>query len=377
MNAFVRYIDLQGVLLRRTAMMLSILLLSYTPMIGANAHQVALRDQGPIILAQATPNPQPGPAPQTAEQMSRQPLGALSDSGADGFWIGESDNGVRRAYNPQFAPLSSVPAIQPDAGFTRTGGDVIFVNGLQNKQSDAANAGQLIANKTGGNVRVFYNATQGLNDIPRAIGDNLNILGVSRTPATKSLGSTIYFTAKAGKALHIMSTSHGSILTRNALYIARERLLADFGYREIQFPGVEHGLNPTAYQQQLQTNNQAFIKSDAALRNIKIETFGSGTGKFDIPGPKFLHWVNTHDPVVDLSGISYQGNAAKLDSLDPGVKSVVYRFTSGTKGAQESHYMETYLPARIGAGSFDQIYDPNSGKSGNVTIVDRPGTKIY
>jgi hypothetical protein len=367
-------------------MMLSILLSSSTLLIGAETifranspkpAQVAPRDRSPVILAQATPNPQPGPAPQTPEQMSGQPLGALSDSGADGFWIGESSNGVRRAYNPQFAAMNSVPAIQPDAGFTRTGGVVIFVNGLQNKQSDAANAGQLIANKTGGDVRVFYNATQGLNDIPRAVGDNLNVLGVSRTSATKSLGSTIYFTAKAGNTLHIMSTSHGSILTRNALYIARERLLADFGYREIQFPGIEHGLNPTAYQQQLQTNNQAFIKSDTALRNIKVETFGSGTGKFDIPGPKYLHWVNTHDPVVDLSGISYQGNAAKLDSLEPGDKSVIYRFTSGTKGAQEAHYMETYLPARIGAGSFDQIYNPNSGKSGNVTIVDRPGTRIY
>ena len=337
---------------------------------------LARMSQPRIILAQATPNPQPGPAPRTPEEMSGLPLGSISDSGADGFWIGESDNGVRRAYNPQFAPLSSVPAIQPDAGFNRSGGSVIFVNGLQNTQAAAANAGQLIANKTGGDVRVFYNATQGLNDVPRAIGDNLNILGVSRTPATKSLGSTIYFTAKAGKPLHVMSTSHGSILTRNALYIARERLLADFGYKEIQFPGIAHGLNPTAYQAQLQTNSRAFTQSNAALRNIKIETFGSGTGKFDIPGPKYVHWTNTYDPVVELSGISYQGNAAKLDSLDPGEKSVVVRFSSGTPGAVEAHYMETYLPARINTGSFDQVYDANSGKSGNVTIVDRPGTKL-
>ncbi len=111
-------------------------------------------DERQALLAQV-PNPQPGPAPLTREQMNGLPLGSLNNGAVDGFWIGETGNGVRRAYDPGLTPMGAVPAIRPDAGFPRTGGSVIFVNGLNNDPAAAANAGQLSANKTGGDVRVF------------------------------------------------------------------------------------------------------------------------------------------------------------------------------------------------------------------------------
>lgn len=331
------------------------------------------------LLAQATPNPQPGPARPQPVPLSGQPLGTFSDSTVNGFWIGETSNGVRRAYDPRTTALGSVPAIRPDAGFARTGGSVIFVNGIANTQANAANAGQLIANKTGGDVRVMYNATQGtIQDVVRGAGDNFSTFGVNFQAPARALGSTIYHSARNGDSLHIMSNSHGSTLTRNALYLARDQLLKDFGYREIGLPGLEHALNKEAYFQQLRTNETAIARTNAALNNIKVETFGAAVGNFDVPGPKYLHWVNTNDPVVQGAGIDYQGNAAKVGSLNPGANSVVVRFTSGTNGDIKAHYLETYIPTRVGVGSFDQIYNRYSGNNGagSPTIVDLPGTRL-
>ena len=330
------------------------------------------------LIAQAVPNPQPGPARPAPQPLSGSPLGTFSDSTVDGFWIGESSGGVRRAYDPSTTSLGSVPAIRPDARFARTGGSVIFVNGIANTQAQAANAGQLIANKTGGDVRVLYNASQGWNDVPRAAGDNFSTFGVNFQPPARALGNTIYHSARNGQTLHIMSNSHGSTLTRNALYVARDQLLKEYGYREMQLPGLEHDLNRDAYFKQLQTNNDAVIKANAALSNIKVETFGAAVGNFDIAGPKYLHWVNTNDPVVQAAGIDYQGNAAKIGSLNPGANSVVVRFTSGTNGDIKAHYLETYIPTRVNTGGFDQIYNRNSGNNGNgsPSIVDLPGTRL-
>lgn len=330
------------------------------------------------LLAQAAPNPQPGPARPQPLPLSGQPLGTFGDSTVNGFWIGESPNGVRRAYEPRTTPLGSVPAIRPDAGFARNGGSVIFVNGIANTQAQAANAGQLIANKTGGDVRVLYNASQGINDVPRAAGDNFSTFGVNFQPPARALGNTIYHSALNGQPLHIMSNSHGSTLTRNALYLAREQLLTHYGYREMKFPGLEHDLNRDAYFQQLRTNNEAMARTNAALGNIKVETFGAAVGNFDVAGPKYLHWVNTNDPVVQAAGIDYQGNAAKVESLNPGANSVVVRFTSGTNGDIRAHYLETYIPTRVNTGSFDQIYNKYSGNNGagSPTIVDLPGTRL-
>lgn len=331
------------------------------------------------LLAQATPNPQPGPARPQAIPVSGQPLGTFSDSTVNGFWIGESANGVRRAYDPRTSALGSVPAIKPDAGFARTGGSVIFVNGIANSQANAANAGQLIANKTGSDVRVMYNATQGtIQDVVRGAGDNFSTFGVNFQAPARALGNTIYHSARNGQSLHIMSNSHGSTLTRNALYLARDQLLKDFGYREIGLPGLEHALNKDAYFQQLRTNETAIARTNEALNNIKVETFGAAVGNFDVPGPKYLHWVNTNDPVVQGAGIDYQGNAAKVGSLNPGANSVVVRFTSGTNGNIEAHYLETYIPKRVSVGSFDQIYNKYSGSNGagSPTIVDLPGTRL-
>ena len=324
------------------------------------------------LLAQV-PNPQPRPTPGARE--TGLPLGSLTTGQADGFWIGEDRGGIRRAYDPAVSSLGSVPAIRPDAGFQRSGGSVIFVNGLQNNQAQAANAGQLIANKTGGDVRVFFNASQGANDIPRAIGDNLNWLGVSRTPATNQLASTIATMAANGQSLHLMSTSHGSILTRNALYVAQEQLMTRYGYQEIKLPGLAAAVDPAGYQRQVQINSAAEAQTFRALQNIKIETFGSGTAKWDIDGPKYLHWVNTNDPVVKAAGIDFQGAAARLDSVAAGRDAVIVRFTSGRDGATESHFMETYLPRRIDTGSFDQVYNRGSTGNGGLNIIDLPGTR--
>jgi hypothetical protein len=332
-----------------------------------------------LLLAQATPNPQPGPARPQPTPVSGQPLKTFEDSTVNGFWIGESPNGVRRAYDPATTPLGSVPAIKPDAGFARTGGSVIFVNGIANSQTDAANAGQMIANKTGGDVRVMYNATQGTGqDLVRGALDNFSTFGVNFQAPSRALGNTIYNSARNGQSLHILSTSHGSTLTRNALYLAREQLLKDFGYREMHLPGLEHDMNRDAYFQQLRTNDNAVARTNAALNNIKVETFGATVGKFDVAGPKYLHWVNTNDPFVKAAGIDYQGNAAKIGSLDPGANSVVVRFTSGTNDAVSAHYLETYIPKRVSVGSFDQIYNRYTGDngSGNPTIVDLPGTRL-
>lgn len=325
------------------------------------------------LLAQV-PNPQPRPTP--GETRTGLPLGSLTTAQADGFWIGEDRGGIRRAYDPSVSSLGSVPAIRPDAGFQRTGGSVIFVNGLQNDQAQAANAGQLIANKTGGDVRVFFNATQGLNDIPRAVGDNLNWLGVSRTPATNQLASTIATMAANGQSLHVMSTSHGSILTRNALYVAQEQLMARYGYQEIRLPGLAAAMDPVGYQRQVQINSAAEAQTYRALQNIKIETFGSGTARWDIDGPKYVHWVNTNDPVVQAVGIDFQGVAARVDGVSAGRDAVVVRFTSGRDGATESHFMETYLPRRIDTGSFDQVYNRASPGNGSIGIVDLPGMRL-
>lgn len=321
------------------------------------------------LLAQV-PNPQPGPAPLTRAERSGLPLGSLQTGAIDGFWVGESGNGVRRAYDPGVTPLGQVPAIRPDAGFARSGGSVIFVNGLNNNEAQAANAGQLIANKTGSDVRVFFNATQGANDIPRAVGDNLNAIGVSRTPAANALASTIATSAAAGQDLHIISTSHGSILARNSLIIAREQLLSQYGYRDIALPGLRAEVDPAGYQRQLSVNANAERRTFEALHHIKFETLGSGTATFPVAGPRYLHWVNTNDPVTWATGIDFQGVAPRLESIQPGFNAVVARFTSGAQGAVASHFLETYLPTRNATGNFDRVYNANASGNGNVSIVD-------
>jgi hypothetical protein len=332
-------------------------------------------DERQALLARV-PNPQPGPAPLTREQMNGLPLGSLNNGAVDGFWIGESGNGVRRAYDPGLTPMGAVRAIRPDAGFARTGGSVIFVNGLNNDPAAAANAGQLIANKTGGDVRVFYNATQGPNDVPRAVGDNLNWLGISRTPAARQLASTIATSAANGNSLHIMSTSHGSILTRNALYIAREQLLEQNGYRNIALPGLEYSLNPQAYQQQVQANSRAVAETYRQLSNIKIETFGAAAARWDIGGPQYVHWVNENDRVAALSGINFQGLAPRVDNIEAGANAVIVRFTEGPTdlvgGLTTSHSLETYMPKRINFGSFDQVRERFAPTNGGINIVDIP-----
>jgi hypothetical protein len=308
--------------------------------------------------------------------MNGLPLGSLNNGAVDGFWIGESGNGVRRAYDPGLTPMGAVRAIRPDAGFARTGGSVIFVNGLNNDPAAAANAGQLIANKTGGDVRVFYNATQGPNDVPRAVGDNLNWLGISRTPAARQLASTIATSAANGNSLHIMSTSHGSILTRNALYIAREQLLEQNGYRNIALPGLEYSLNPQAYQQQVQANSRAVAETYRQLSNIKIETFGAAAARWDIGGPQYVHWVNENDRVAALSGINFQGLAPRVDNIEAGANAVIVRFTEGPTdlvgGLTTSHSLETYMPKRINFGSFDQVRERFAPTNGGINIVDIP-----
>ncbi len=332
-------------------------------------------------LAQAIGDPGWGVLAEPLPDGHGQALGTVDEGSIDGYWIGESDHGVRRAFDPDRSAYTSVPAISPDPGTTAANGEsVVFVNGLLNNQGASANAGQLIANKTGADVRVFYNASQGLNDPLRAVGDNINLLGVSRTPAAENLANSIFHSALDGQDFHIQSTSHGSILTRNAILIARERLQEHFGYESISFPGFAATVDPAGYQAQVAENSRAVSQAHDALGNIKIETFGSGASAWP-DGPKYVHWVNTNDTVAWSVGVNHGGLAPRIDignlGIAPGNDAVIIRFEAASPGLTDAHYMETYLPKRQLIDSFDQVYNQfaptNDANSYNIVTINGQG----
>jgi hypothetical protein len=332
-----------------------------------------------LAQVQRTPNPQPGPRPEPVDGHGRA-LGSVPDGAIDSYWIGEDSRGVRTAHDPARVSLYDVPPFRPDRGTAQPNGEsVIFVNGINNTQAMAANSAQQLANKTGADVRLFYNAAQG-GQAREAIRAGLDNIRQAETPAVNTLANSIYHSAVAGNDLHIVSTSHGSILTRNALNVAERRLLEHYGYRDLgPLPGLYHAVDREGYLAQVQANSRAEALTAQALDNIKIETYGAGTATWPVTGPRYLHWVNTHDPVVDMAGISFQGQAVRIDdNFNPGANAVIVRFTQGEAGAVESHYLEVYVPRRAATtDSFDQMYDANRPTDGStINIVDLPGTRI-
>jgi hypothetical protein len=268
--------------------------------------------------------------------------GKLSDADANGLVIGQGG----KVYDPATTALNSVPTIKPNNGKPLNGETVVFVNGINNTQKQAYEAAQRISNTTGAEVRVLYNSQRGaVADYLRgAIGDGW----LTNNRSVENLEGLIYDAARSGRELHIVATSNGAAITKDALAKAQDHLFSDnnagTGLLGLEGKGRDAAVKQTQQQ----------------LGRIEVETFGPVIDSFaGINGPRYLHYLNKQDsaslaelrrpierPFNDDVQLGNAGQNARVIRIDAN------RVPGDSNGG---HYLETYLPSRL--GTFDQIYN--------------------
>ncbi|MCA2979096.1 MAG: hypothetical protein INH41_01110 [Myxococcaceae bacterium] len=235
----------------------------------------------------------------------------------------------------------------PEGGDAR--GLTIFVNGVANSREDHVASMQALANAASTAVVGVHNATGGLlRDLVQAGKDKLG----SRNSATGPLEGAILDGLKRGTPLHLVAHSQGALLVSQALGGAMERLVGE-------------GLSRP--------------EAEARLAAVTVETFGGAAAQWP-DGPRYVHYVNSEDPVPGWLGTSDAGSGVRrraaragraVDSmvsvvgLDstlaertatrvadtllgyPGRGAVIKRFTDpGPPGSMSAHLFTTYLAHR-------------------------------
>jgi hypothetical protein len=267
-------------------------------------------------------------------------LGGKSNDDVNGFIIGEGG----KIYDPSKTDLNTIPTIKP-TNRALNGETVVFVNGISNTQQQAYQAAQRLANETGAEVRVLYNSTRGaIADYTRgAIGDGW----LTDNRSVQNLSNLIYDAASSGRELHVVATSNGAAITKDALHKAQDRLFSDNNRNTGAF-----GLDPSGRNAAVQTTQRQ-------LGSIQIETFAPVIDSFNgVIGPKYLHYLNKQDsaslaelrrplerPFNDNVQIDNAGVNARVIRIDDN------RVPGDGNGG---HYLETYLPHR--QGTFDDVY---------------------
>ncbi len=203
----------------------------------------------------------------------------------DGWYIGSD----RWAYPPDKFSISEVPPFQPNKPVSNPPPTTYYVNGILTQplgDDQAAGEAQKLANKTGTNVVLIYNATEGEQaDVIQAGMDRLNI---GDNKATETLTNAIYNDLKEGKQVNVIGYSQGGAIASSALRDVDERLKADYGgnWRS----DLPFGLGD---------DNQK--KREQTLSNVNVTSIG-GAGKTFPNGPNYNFYVNNNDPVPTLFG---------------------------------------------------------------------------
>jgi hypothetical protein len=278
-----------------------------------------------------------------AKGNSAQPvagLGGKKDSDINGFVIGQGG----KVYDPKTTDLNSIPTIKP-TNRARNGETMVFVNGISNTQGQAYEAAQRIANQTGAEVRVLYNATRGgLDDYVRgAVGDSW----LANNQSVQNLSNLVYDAAKSGRTLHILATSNGAAITKDALHKAQDRLFSD-NNRNTGFGGLEST-----------GRNAAVRATQKQLGSIQVETIAPVIDSFNgVVGPKYLHYLNKQDS-ASLAELRRPAERPFNDNIqidNAGANARVIRINDNRVPGDSNggHYLETYLPHR--QGTFNEVY---------------------
>jgi hypothetical protein len=237
--------------------------------------------------------------------------GAKSDRVYDGHLVGAGG----RTFPPG-TPLRDIPGVTP-RGNPNPSKTFLYVNGISNTKDQQFQSMQQVADRTGAKVIGVHNATEGMvADLAQCVKDKL---GKGNNPAVTSLADTVYAELKAGRSVHLVGHSQGGLITSRALKDVSNRLR------------VEDGLSRAA--------------TEKLLGKVNVETFGAAAGTYP-NGPKYVHYVNTRDPVPTLFG---QGNGKGADEFlrSAGRGAVVHRFEHG-KGMSGTHGLaDAYLPYRV------------------------------
>jgi hypothetical protein len=245
----------------------------------------------------------------TAATIARPLPDGLTDKAYDGAIVGAGG----KAY-PANTSLKDVPPVVPNNG-QKPNGLIIYVNGIRTSKEGQATSLQNIANKTGAAVLGVHNSTEStFKDLVQSLGDKLNL---GTNPAVDNIASKVYDSLKKGEPVHLFGHSQGALILSRALGDVRKRLLA------------EDGLSTT--------------QANQLLSNVKVETFGGAAASYP-DGPKYVHYVNTADPVPGLFGLG----PTSLGDSKAGKGAIVKRFFS----LSDVHGFDTtYLSRRV---PFDQ-----------------------
>jgi hypothetical protein len=215
--------------------------------------------------------------------------------------------------------------------------DVIFINGINTKQDGFLHALDTVANAgEGAHVLGVFNASRGpARDFVRGYFDHLR---PHDNPAIMSLSKILAHIAAGRRPIVLVAHSQGAAVAAQALVLARDQLLAKFPPGQVA----------------------------CMLASLRIETHGAA-GCYFIDGPKYVHYVNTEDPVPHAMGLA---PGPRLSTLHYPGKNAVFRWFTQVnprlprpyKGLLEqifSNYDETVHTMRIYAQHrlpFDEAY---------------------
>jgi hypothetical protein len=258
----------------------------------------------------------------------------------DGMYIGADGY----AYPPDKFKASEVPPFKPNPPVAQPAPTQYYVNGILTSPTDdrpraadgsfqdneksiqADGEAQKIANATGTNVVLIYNATEGeAADFAQAANDVL-LTEFSSNPAADTLASAIYEDVKAGRQVNVTGYSQGSAITARALHQVRDRLYNDTGgvLGHLPFVGDE--------------NRRAL---DRMMGQIHVTTFAGAGANFP-DGPSYDHYVNSKDPVPNFAGlgglnglVGHPGRGARVHEFeDPGAPGADLLSAEGVHGLQ-------------------------------------------
>jgi hypothetical protein len=236
----------------------------------------------------------------------------------DGCLIGA--DGVPR---DRYTPFREVEPVRPrDGGKMRA----IFINGVLNTPETQLETMRRIAKHTGYKVTGIHNQVPA-SGLLKAFVDRAQPQDL---PAARTLALVIEGELLDGHHVHLLAHSHGGVVTSHALEKVERHLRH------------QHGLSKK--------------RARHLLKKVRVETFGSAQKRFEVKGPKYVHYVNEEDLVGAYLGLG----KLRRGSAFPGDGAVVMRFSEKPRYHSsewmKAHAMKFYLPFRT---SFTQARHPD------------------
>jgi pimeloyl-ACP methyl ester carboxylesterase len=257
------------------------------------------------------------------------------DSLYDGHLIGRgernADDDRRVLAYPPGTDTQHVPGFVPRHGI-QNDTTLIYTNGINNDVYDQSRSMQALADISGSRVIGVHNSTKNIEaDLVQSADDKLP--GGSENKAVTSLRNTIRAELEAGRDVHLVGHSQGALITAKALEEVKQ---------DLDNLAKDRGSAERAALLQQRYNN------------IKVETYGGAATTYP-KGPKYVHYVNTRDPVPRVAGLS----PPKGDARD---------LRSDEKPPRYTPKPDRYLfqSAAGGPGSVVHFIDDDRTRDGNV-----------